>query len=234
LKRAWAECNNNCADLLLLDVEAFVGTYNINTERSVELTKNKDADDTWPQPDFAVGHRDHVHAIGVISLLTAQFERSIDSFHAHHWHLQNAPDELIDLYFYSLNEEKRLEAIRTAFEKFEQDPAVREAIENLIQYFKWCRDARNNLLHAEHYPASFGGDPALLYLMKRTSKSSTTSGYMKLSLEYLRSIAGKIRAGIVQSAKISIYLRIRGLPPEEIERETGNREYFWGRPHKAG
>ena len=178
-----------------------------------------DNDDNWPTPEFTVGQQKHVHAIGVISLLTAQFERSIDSFHAYHWRDQKAPDDLIDLYYYSLNEEKRLEAIRAAFEKFESDPAVRRAIENLVLYFKWCRDARNNLLHAEHYPASFGGNPAFLYLIKRTGKQSSKSGYMKLSLGTLRSIAGKIRAGIVQSAKINIYLRTRGLPPAKIDRQ---------------
>jgi len=178
-----------------------------------------DTDDNWPSPEYEVGQHNHVHAIGVISLLTAQFERSIDGFHAHHWRDQNAPYDLIDLYYYSLNEEKRLEAIRIAFERFERDPAVREAIENLVAYFKWCRDARNNLLHAEHYPASFGGDPAFLYLIKRTGKQSSKSGYMKLSLAYLRSIAGKMRAGIIQSARISIYLRTRGFPREKIDRQ---------------
>src|SRR5262249_3850326 len=144
---------------------------------------------------------------------------SVDSFHAHHWRDQNAPDDLIDLYYYSLNEEKRLEAIRSSFDKFEPDPGVKEAIRNLLQYFQWCRDARNKLLHAERYPAAFGGDPPFLYLIKRTGKQSSTSGYIKLSLDHLRSIAGKLRAGIVQSAKMHIYLRTRGLPLEKVDRQ---------------
>jgi hypothetical protein len=178
-----------------------------------------DTDDKWPSPDFTVGQHMHVHAIGVISLLTAQFERSMDSFHAYHWRDQKAPDDLIDLYYYSLNEEKRLDAIRAAFDKFERDPAVTRTVENLILYFKWCRDARNNLLHAEHYPASFGGNPAFLYLIKRTGRQSSRPGYMRLSLDNLRAIAAKIRAGIMQSARINIYLRIRGLPLEKIDRQ---------------
>jgi hypothetical protein len=175
--------------------------------------------DSWPASEYGVGQHQHVHAIGVISLLTAQFERSVDSFHAYHWREQNAPDDLIDLYYYNLNEEKRLEAIRTAFEQFEADPAVKDAINNLVRYFHWCRDARNKLLHAEPYPPSPGGDPQLLYLIKRIDKRSRQSGYMKLSVAYLRSIAGKIRAGIVQSARISIYLRTRGLPLQKIDRQ---------------
>lgn len=147
--------------------------------------------DSWPASEYGVGQHRHVHAIGVISLLTAQFERSVDSFHAYHRREQNAPDDLIDLYYYSLNEEKRLEAIRTAFEQFEADPAVKDAINNLVRYFHWCRDARNKLLHAEPYPPSLGGDPQLLYLIKRIDKRSRQSGYMKLSVDYLRSIAVK-------------------------------------------
>jgi hypothetical protein len=162
------------------------------TERGPPTT---DDDDKWPSPEFTVGQHNHVHAIGVISLLTAQFERSIDSFHAHHWRDQNAPDDLIDLYYHSLNEERRLEAIRAAFDKFERDPAVRRTLENLVLYFKWCRDARNNLLHAEHYPASLGGNPAFLYLIKRTGRQSSKSSYMKLSLDNLRATQAESELG---------------------------------------
>jgi hypothetical protein len=67
----------------------------------------------------------------VISLLPAQFEQSVDSFHAHHWRDQRGPGDLIDLHNYSLNEEKHLEAIRSTFEKSERDPKVEEALTNL-------------------------------------------------------------------------------------------------------
>lgn len=96
-------------------------------------------------------------------------------------------------------------------------------MKNLLQYFHWCRDARNKLVHAEYYPASFGGNPALLYLIKRVDKRSQQSGYMKLSVGYLRTIADQIRAGIVQSARIGIYLRIRGVSPEKVDRQL--RQY---------
>ena len=177
-----------------------------------------DPGDNWPAPDYSVGQHDHVHALGVISLLVAQLERSIDDLHAFHWREQKAPEELINLYYYSLNEEQRVAAIDKAFQTYEQDPAVKQAVKDLLAYFHWCRDTRNKLLHAEQYPASFGGNPAFLYLIKRMNKRSRTSGYMKLTLEYLRSIADKVRAGIVQSATISIYLRLRGQPLEKIDR----------------
>jgi hypothetical protein len=180
-------------------------------------------EDRWPLPTYSVGQHYHVHALGVVSLLLAQFERSIDSLHAFHWRKQKAPEELIDLYYYSLNEEQRVVAIDKAFQTYEQDPAVKQAIKDLLAYFHWCRDTRNKLLHAELYPASFGGNPDFLYLIKRLDKRSPRSGYMKLTLEYLRSIADKVRAGIVQSATINIYLRVRGQPLEKIDR--GLRQY---------
>jgi hypothetical protein len=182
-----------------------------------------DPEDNWPLPDYSVGQHYHVHALGVISLLVAQFGRSIDSLHAFHWREQKAPEELIDLYYYSLNEEQRVAAIDRAFQTYEQDPAVKQAIKDLLAYFHWCRDARNKLLHAEQYPAAFGGNPKFLYLIKRMDKRSRRSGYMKLTLEYLRSIADTVRAGIVQSATIDIYLRLRGLPLQKIDRSL--RQY---------
>jgi hypothetical protein len=63
------------------------------------------------------------------------------SKHPHCGRNQNAPEDLIDLYYYSLIEEKRLEAIRTAFEKFEPDAAVKEAMQNLLLHLHWCRAA---------------------------------------------------------------------------------------------
>jgi hypothetical protein len=40
---------------------------------------------------------------------------------------------------------------------------------------------------------------------------------MKLSVANLRAIADQIRAGIVQSARIRIYLRTRDLAPDNVD-----------------
>jgi len=171
----------------------------------------------WPLPKFWVGQHDHLHALGVIAVTVAQFERSIDSLYYFHPHKQNLPAELAKLYYYSLDEEKRLKAIISVFKAFEMDQSVVTAVENLLQYFRWCRNARNQLLHAESYPPGFGGEPDFLYLTKRQSKQSAESGYMKLSLKELRTIAERVREGIVQSGTIHIHLRVRGQPLEKVE-----------------
>jgi hypothetical protein len=175
-----------------------------------------DSEDRWPLPNYNPGATKHLHAIGVIAVTFAAFERSVESIYFFYPQRMNLPDELINLYYFSLNEEKRLAAIREVFRSFEQDPAVVAAVENVLSYFQWCRNVRNQILHAERYPASFGADPDTLYLTKRMGKQSPQSGYMNFKLPELRSIADRIRAGIVQSATIHIHLRVRNLPIDQI------------------
>jgi hypothetical protein len=176
-----------------------------------------DPADAWPMPEFNAGEHYHVHALGVISLNVAQFERSIDNLYNFYPRKLSLPDELASLYYFSLNEERRLIAIKAIFDRYEEDNLIKELIENLLRHFQWCRNTRNQLLHAELYPAGFGKKPGLLYLTKRLGKQSPVSGYMKFSLDSLREIATQARAGIVQSAELHIYLRVRGEPIEKIE-----------------
>jgi hypothetical protein len=83
-------------------------------------------------------------------------------------------------------------------------------IENQLDYFEWCRNCRNQILHAERYPAMFGGDRDTLYLTKRVGKQSPQSGYMKFRLPRLRFISDKIRDGVVRAAEMHLRLRFRG------------------------
>lgn len=94
---------------------------------------------------------------------------------------------------------------------------MKAAIENLLKYFQWCKHTRDQILRADQYPAMFGGKPELLYLTKRLGKKSPKSGHMAFKLEELRSIAEKMRAGIVQSAEIHIHLRVCDIPEAKIE-----------------
>ena len=126
------------------------------------------------------------------------------------------PVDLIELYYLSLNEEKRLIALKTIFLSYESDPQMIELVENMIKYFQWCRDSRNQLVHAEHYPAMFGGDSDLLYLTKRLGKKTLEQGYVSLQLAELREIADNIHKGVQQCASLRIYLRMRDTPPADL------------------
>lgn len=176
-----------------------------------------DPEDTWPLPKYNAGLPKHLHALGVISIIFAQLERSIDFLYAFHPRQQKLPDALINLYYYNLNEEKRIGAVREVFKTYEKSTAVKAAVNNLMDYFQWCRDTRNQLLHAEQYPALFGGNPEMLYLTKRIGKQTPKTGHMAFTLERLRSIADKMRAGVSQSGQIHIHLRVRDVPIEKIE-----------------
>jgi hypothetical protein len=140
----------------------------------------------------------------------------VDELYQYHPRVQKLPDKLIDLYYFTLSEEKRIVAIREVFQIYEENPAMQKCVDNLLDYFQWARNTRNQLLHAENYPASFGGKPDTLYLTKRIAKQSPKSGHMKFGLQQLRTIADQVRAGIVQSAEINIHLRFRNAPADRV------------------
>ena len=175
-----------------------------------------ESEDRWPLPKYNPGDRKHLHALGVIAITFATLERSLDLHFLGMAKRKKMPKKLSLLYYFNLNEEKRIEATRSIFEEYEKDKKVRELMDNLLDYFKWCRDCRNQLLHAEQYPTSIGADPAFLYLTKRIGKQSARSGYLKINLERLRFIADKMREGIVRSAEMHIHFRYRDLPREKI------------------
>ena len=176
-----------------------------------------ETEDQWPLPKYNPGSHSHLHALGVIAVTYAGFQRSIDELYAFHPHRQKLPEQLISLYYLSLNEERRLVAIRDIFEEYEKDDLVKAAIQNVLNYFLWCKRARDQILHAERYPAMFGGKSDTLYLTKRLNKLSPKSGHMAFNLDELRSIADKMRAGTVQSATIHIHLRVRDIPIDQLQ-----------------
>jgi hypothetical protein len=175
-----------------------------------------ESQDTWPLPSYNPGQPKHLHAVGVIAVVFAQLERSVESFyHAEAWR-KKMPNELTNLYFYSLNEEKRIDAIRQIYTGYKKHPEILALIGNLLDYFNWCRDCRNHILHSENYPAAFGGKSETLYLTKRIGKQNPRPGYIQFTLPRLRSIADKMRTAVVQSATIEIRLRYLGVPHSEI------------------
>ena len=89
------------------------------------------------------------------------------------------------------------------------------SMDNLVDYFDWCQNCRNQLLHAAKYPALFH-EKDTMYLTKRKRKGSSKYGYIKLTLQEIRDIAEKVRAGVVQCADLSIYLRHEGVPRHKI------------------
>jgi hypothetical protein len=164
--------------------------------------------DTWPMPLYNVGPSKHLHAIGVMCACFNAFEESM--FHLFAFHLGGTaglPLELIEQTYFQYDDARRLKAIKSIFEKYEQETAVIESVENITEYFDWASEARNKLLHAEPYPSPFAKSSGRLHLIKRTSKRDPTPQYVSPDLPTLRDIADKIHWGNVTCAGIIVYLR---------------------------
>ncbi len=181
-----------------------------------------DSADSWPLPDYDPGPPKHLHALGAISIVFNSFEESMFGLYRHHLDLNKVPYELSDFIHVSLNDDLRLKLLKIVFDKYEKDSHVITVIYNLMQYFGWCCDARNKLLHAERYPASFSNQDTL-YLARRKNSKTTKHVYMLFDLPMLRETADKINCGKVKSAKIHIYLRMRDIPRSQLSH--GYKDY---------
>ena len=166
-------------------------------------------EDTWPLPNYN-GPPEHVHAIGHIALTYAALQGAMDDLF-----LDTADSAWAEKYYYLLSEENRSGAIKTIFE--DDDPAVVEAIGNLVEYFDWGRLCRNNLLHAESHLTGLipGG---AFGLTKRLKKGSSEYGYMAMTLEDLRDVADRMQDGVQQCLKIHLFLGHRRRPEELDEK----------------
>jgi hypothetical protein len=172
-------------------------------------------DDVWPAPEFDPGKPKHLHAIGLFSLSFAQFQASLENLYLATMTKQGVPRELAAFFYSNLTEDNRVVAVRTIFNspEWNYDPTVIAAIENLLEFYAWSKECRNNILHAEHYPALWGKKD-LLHLTKKTK--ARESIYLKIGLDHLRSIADNTREGVRQSAAITLHLRVRGVKPQDV------------------
>lgn len=167
-------------------------------------------------PSYFTGRRDHIHALGVISLSYSAFERDLFTLYGHHPGIKGMPRELVEKYWSSQNEASQVKSIREIFKMYEIDPAPLEFVNKLMDYFDWCSHTRNQLMHSEYYPSLFGGKPDKLYLVKRGSKTKPAPVYITLSVDQLRDIADRIDHGKRQCAAFIIWLRVRDIPTQEL------------------
>lgn len=172
--------------------------------------------DDWPLPDYEPGPQSHLHALGVIAVTFASFQASIEALYLSFSKKHNVPDNLARLYYFNLGEEQKIRAVRAVFDELEARDDIKGAVANLMDYFEWCQNCRNQLLHAERYPASFS-KKNVLYLTKRVRKTASEYGHVALGLEEIRDIAEKTRAGVIQCAELSIYVRYGGVSLEKID-----------------
>lgn len=172
-------------------------------------------EDTWPLPDYNPGPtRQHLHALGVISLTYATLQRNMDDLFLLRAARKQIPPDWTETYYYALSEDRRSQAITDIFKDTDSD--VTEAIKNIVDFFDWCRGCRNNLLHAESYPSGLVPFPDGAFALSKRIKKSSTDGYMALTLKELRAIADRMRDGVVQCASIHLFLRYKGQQPAAL------------------
>jgi hypothetical protein len=95
----------------------------------------------WPTYDIAP--QEHLQALGAISLNFNLYESGFISFLNHYM-----PDDLAELLFDKLNNDKRQKLLLELIASREIDPKVREHVDFLITHFSTCTANRNILLHA--------------------------------------------------------------------------------------
>ncbi len=170
--------------------------------------------DEWPLPTYNCGSSKHLHAIGVIANRFNALERGMFDLYSLYTQGRLAR-ELSDFFFLALNERTRMQALKKLVHTYEKRRRAREFFDSLYDYFEWCWEARNQIIHAEFYPAMLGGNPLEISLVKRKSKQSAEPGYLKFTVPELREIADKIQEGVQRCAAFRINLRQRTTPPRK-------------------
>jgi hypothetical protein len=127
-------------------------------------------EDKWPLPDY---HPEptpkQLHALGVLSLNFVKLQGHMDEL----YFLKAVAGA--EIRYYALGEDKRSQAIKDIYK--DADPKVVQAISNLVGFFDWSRNCRNNLLHAESYPSALRHPSDEVFeLTKRIDKLSTRRG----------------------------------------------------------
>jgi hypothetical protein len=190
-------------------------------------------EDVWALPDYHPGpSREHLHALGVLALNYAKLQRDMDDLFLLSAERKRVPREWAETYYYALSEDKRSQAIKEMFKdapppsglrsKAEpgagggSGPEIAEAIGNLVSVFEWCRDCRNNLLHAESYPVGLAPLPDGAFALTERVRKSSKPVHIVLTLRELRAVVDHVRDSVVQCARIHLFLRYAGQRPDDL------------------
>jgi hypothetical protein len=98
---------------------------------------------TYKWPIYDLAPQAHLQALGAISLNFNLYESGFKAFLNRYM-----PDDLAELLFDKLNNDKRQKLILELIESRETDPKVKKHIDFLIRHFSTCAANRNTLLHA--------------------------------------------------------------------------------------
>lgn len=157
------------------------------------------ADPDYPWPKYSTGHRDHLQAIGVISLNFNLYEYALIVFFEHYM-----PKPVAEYLFDTMSNEERAGAIRALVKAHEVEPEKREAVEYALTHFAVCAENRHNLLHSH----LLGGNEDMLAIEKTVRRDHPRRFLeFRLKLGDLRRAADEMWAGFNHALDLWHYLQ---------------------------
>jgi hypothetical protein len=174
-----------------------------------------DPKNAWPKPAYDAGPAQHLHALGVVSIVYNTFEFALFDVFAHHLRIREIANPTIEHLYWGVADNQRTAAIEKIFATHEKDEFVIKTVSKLIDLFSWCYETRNKILHSRFTPPFFAkAESDLLYLSKRAKKSSSIN-YLTLTVESLQTAADQIQAGSESCYALVNYLIIRDVPSDQ-------------------
>jgi len=101
-----------------------------------------DPDYEWPK--YPTGPKDHLHALGVISLNFSHYEAALIIFFERY-----IDKRFSGFIFDKMNNEERAGAIRELISIHESNRKFRKKIDFMLRHFATCAENRHTLLHAK-------------------------------------------------------------------------------------
>lgn len=145
--------------------------------------------DTWPAPEYHVGPRDHIHALGVAAATYNDLEFALLLLFNHYMAVEG---ELGLKLFAALTNRTRLDFLSDAADAKEADPDALGCVKHFVRAFNICAENRNFLMHST--TQTRGALAALmpenvLTLSKHARDNPAVRNYAHLTRDEIRRIA---------------------------------------------
>jgi hypothetical protein len=164
-------------------------------------------EEDWPAYD--IGPKEHIHALGVVSLNYNLFEGAL-------WLIFERYLGIDGLFFFEkLGNSDRVAAMQQILHR-EPEREVQELIVHLAKFFAICTENRNNLMHAQH---NFGARIAERLVVQKRSKRDVPLTF-SMRLDTLRQVADQMHAGTSFLIGIDKYLHSRASHDNPNSTET--------------
>ena len=173
-------------------------------------------EDTWPLPRYNPGSRDHLHALGVISITFANLQASIRFPLPATRSDSGNPGRATRGRLFQPHGGRSRKGDQSTGPKTRQGPRLCEGGRKCSRLLQLV--PRLSQRYRSFRAVSAGvRRKAGRALYGQVDKSAPAKGAVcPVHRRQTRSIADHIRAGVVQSAEINIYMRFRNTPPEDV------------------